>query len=232
MFQVKMCVALLVVNADLFVCLGQEATKMCAVTMRVVDASGIPQHYAVKSFTNDGGAEESSRFEGGLRGTVPCRVGLYSYTLERIGASPRVVAMTKIEGKISARDPATWRTVATDPTAIVSLDGRRVGSVNRSGPVNYVWTGKVRGGGGGRLWITFRSIVPTESAEAVLESEVLEDGTFRIFTNFRPGDYIVHVTDQNSRVLYYSLVNVRRAFPEKAIEITLSGGSPASITVD
>ncbi len=232
MFQIRVCLKVFCFTAWVFVCLGQETNKLCAVTFRVVDVSGRPQPYAVKAFTYDAGPDESGRFQGGLRGTVPCRIGMYSYTLERLMGSPRVVAMTKMEGKIGARDPANWLTVTTDPTAIVSPDGRQVGSVNQSGPANYVWTGKVFNGGGRRLWITFRSVVPNLRTEALLESEIDEDGTFRVFRGFRPGDYIVHVTDQNSRILYYSVAKVKRMYPEKTMEITLSSAPPASITVE
>ena len=61
--------------------LGQEGERPCAVTLRVVNAAGLPQPYSVTAFKDDNGVDYADRFQG-LRATVPCRPGLYAYQVK------------------------------------------------------------------------------------------------------------------------------------------------------
>lgn len=210
--------------------LGQEGERPCAVTLRVVNAAGLPQPYSVTAFRDDNGVDYADRFQG-LRGTVPCRPGLYEYQVKWNDVNAHVANLTRVEGKVPAYKPETWLTVATDPNIYVSPDHTRAGFVNASGPVGYVWKGRITPVPEEPVWIQFRSAIRANSVAAEIESEVDANGEFRAYGPFFQGSYIVYVMNKEGRILYLAPVRSESRSPLDPLEITLPSLPPAETVI-
>lgn len=206
---------------------AQEATRICAVTLRVIDVAGLPAPYRLASFKDADGVDYSVGFEG-LRGRVPCNVQLYTFQVVRTDVTNRV---TDIQGKVSAWYPESWMTVVTNPGLLI-LGGHAL-QASRSLPVNYVWKGRVTPMSTERLWIRIRSAATVRSdyVEAEVEAEVDANGEFRVYGGFFEGPYILYVMSNGGQLLYSTPVKIVKSLPTESLVITLPAEAPPPIII-
>ena len=209
---------------------GQESTRACAVTLRVVDPAGVVQpSYVVKSFTYEG-VEFADRFEG-LRGTVPCRPGFYEIEVRRSTASTPIASnLSRLDSRITARNPENWLTISTSTIAL-SADGTQGGTINIARPEGYIWRGRITPTPAEPLWVRITSLANPDYVQGRIESEVDVNGEFRVYSSFFKGPYVLAVMNNKGTILYLAPVTVETFLPEERLEIVLPSSPQTPIVI-
>ena len=213
----------------LTVAYGQQPATLCPVTMRVVDEKGRPQPYRVESFKNANGLEFAKQFVS-LQGVVPCEVQLYSYQVVREGVAANVLRHTRIEGRFAVAAPETFVSVSTDPTIFISRDGSFAAALGRYVPEGYVWRGTISPLPREELWVYLRSAVALGASWIQQEAKVDANGDFRFFNLVLPGNYLLHIVNNDGEVVFSDNLKVQTGFaPIEPLTIRLSSPPPATI---
>ena len=194
---------------------------LCSVTLRVVDFGGLSVTHRVVSFVDTDGSDYVGSFVG-LQGKVPCKASPYTLTVTRTDVSSRYA---NIRQKISVSFPETWLTLVTDPNLRFGSFG--AGFLSRSVPVGHVWNGTISPMSSDRLWIFVRSAV--DSSETV-ESEVDIDGRFRIYGGLIEGPYVIHIVNQDGKIVHLGALSIEKFAPKEPLAISL-GGLPRATVV-
>jgi hypothetical protein len=210
--------------------MGQDSSPQCNLTLRVVDVSGAPLPYRVESIISRDGVEYVHRFAD-LRGEVPCDVLPYRLKVNRLGVDQRVASYTRIEASVLATRRQNWRTLSAPPGLTVSADGSRVGMRSISVPVGYVWVGRVLSQTPEKLWIHFRSMVRSEYLESEIESEVDENGEFRIYGAVFHGPYTVYISNDQGDIRFSALIEAKATLLSEPLVFSIPAESPPVVVV-
>src|SRR5262245_62137892 len=96
---------------------GEEPTRFCAVTFRVITRTGEPVPYRVRLLNDRMNRDYTGNFQQ-LTARVPC--GSYTYELIR---SDVETPHGRLLGKLEIRDPEEWHTLVTDQNLLITEKG-------------------------------------------------------------------------------------------------------------
>lgn len=186
----------------------------CNITLRVVDNGGRPAPYRVTSFRYTENQKEYDYAFNGLRGRVQCELLAYTYRLTRTDTSSLPAT---IDGKTWVDVFDSYLTIVTDPRLRVEPDRP-----------NFGWGGLILPAPRQHYWVHIQSAIGPHRVEA----EADDQGIFRVYQGFFEGPYLLHVMDDDGRVIYATSLKMASRSPRRKILIQLSLPPPREIVVE